>query len=219
MKLKCYCHHFTFQRDPYRYDNLPELPMPPLISVCNIQDLSDKCRLLLCIKDSCLSSDEHLDIESTLKFYLSTEYVRTLLLYKYSCAAHFNGELYGSKNSLHSNFSLVFARPNTINAGSIPGFVTKYIVVDVVLRVDGVLTQKKVYLALINWLSEHEHRQWFCRPIEVWRVFSPSVGPSCFIPMSNILCRGAHFTDVIQFSTHLEQNVTIVVPLDPFCGL
>lgn len=166
-----------------------------------------------------MSSDEHDDIESTLKFYFGAEYVRTLLIYIYSAAAQFNEETYGARHSLHSSSSLVFAKPNTTAPGAIPGFIIKYVVVDVILKLDGTRTQKKVYLALINWLSEHEHRHWFCHPTEVWRVFSPSLGPSCFIPMSNILCRGAHLTEKIQFSRALEENVTIVVPLNPFHGL
>ena len=208
-----------YSKGSLKYDELPELPILINISVSNIEELNDKCRLLPCIKESCLSSDEHGDIESTLKFYFGNEYIRTLLLYKYSCAAQLNGEMYGARQSLHFSSSLVFARPNTTDTGAIPGFVTKYVVVDVFLNVDGTRTQKKVYLAFINWLSEHEYRYWFSHPIEVWRIFSPSLGPSCFIPVSNILCRCAHLTEKIQFSGALEENVTIVVPLNPFHGL
>ena len=45
--------------------------------------------------------------------------------------------MYGARQSLHSSPSLVFARPNTTDTGAIPGFVTKYVVVDAILNVDG----------------------------------------------------------------------------------
>jgi len=114
---------------------------------------------------------------------------------------------------------VVLARQNSTATGIIPGFVMKYIVVDVFLRTNDIQTQQKVYLASIHWLSEHEHRQWFSHPVEVWRVFSPCVGSSCFIPVSNIVCRCAHLTETIQFNRILEENVTIVVPLNHFGGL
>lgn len=116
--------------------------------VSNIEEL---CQLLPYIKESFLSSDEHGDIESTLKFYVSTEYIRTLLLYKYTCAAQLNGEMYGARQSLHSSSSLVFARPNTTDTGTITGFGTKYFVVDAILNVDGTQTQNKLSLiGLVN---------------------------------------------------------------------
>ena len=80
-------------------------------------------------------------------FYFGAEYIRTLLLYKYSCAAQVNGELYGARNSLHSSSSLVFAKPNRTNSNAMPGFVTKYVVTEVFLKINGVETQQKVYLA------------------------------------------------------------------------
>ena len=120
---------------------------------------------------------------------------------------------------LHSSSSLVFARPNSSSIGAKPGFISKYVIVEVFLKMNGIQRQQNVYLASINWLSEHEYRHWFRPPVEVWRVFCPSVGPSCFIPITNILCRCAHLTDSVRFSSILEENVTIVVPLNRFEGL
>lgn len=160
-----------------------------------MEEICTECQLLPLIKESCLSSDEQVDVETTLKYYFGVDCVRTLLLYKYSSAARFNGELYGTRNSFHSSSSLVLARKSSTTTDIIPGFVMKYIVVDVILRFNGVQTQEKVYLAIIHWLSEYEHRQWFCHPVEVWHVLSPCVGSSCFIPVSNILCRCAHLTE------------------------
>lgn len=210
---------FHFSKGSLKQDEMPELPLLMRLSISNVGEISNKCQLLPCIKESCLSSEEQMDVETTLKFYFGADYARTLLLCKYSSAARFNGELYGTRNSFHSSSSLVFARQNSTTADIIPGFVMKYIVVDVFLIINDVQIQQKVYLALIHWLSEHEHRQWFCHPVEVWRVFSPCVGSSCFIPVSNIVCRCAHLTETIRFNRILEEKVTVVVPLNHFGGL
>lgn len=55
--------------------------------------------------------------------------------------------MYGARQSLHSSSSLVLAKPNTTDTGAIPGFVTKYVVVDAILNLDATRTQKKVHLA------------------------------------------------------------------------
>ena len=138
---------FHYSKGSLGHDELLELPMMIQLSISTVEELSNKCRLLPCIKESCFSSDEHMDIESTLKFYFGAEYIRTLLLYKYSCDAQVNGELYGARNSLHSSSSLVFAKPNRTNSNAMPGFVTKYVVAEVFLKINGVETQQKVYLA------------------------------------------------------------------------
>ena len=209
---------FHFSKGSLRYDELPEIPVLTQISICNVEEFSEQCRLLPCVKESCFLSDEHMDIETTLKHYFGSDYVRTLLLHKYSYAAQFNGELYGAKNYVHSSSSLILARTNNTTFKIIPGFVSKYVVVDAFLKINGIQRHQKIYLALINWLSEHEHRHWFPRPVEVWRVFSPCAG-SCFIPVSNILCRCAHLTEVIQFDRVMKESVTITVPLNHFDGL
>ena len=120
--------------------------------------------------------------------------------------------------SLFQKSSLIFVKTNSITFKAIPGFVSKYVVVDAFLKINGIQKQQKIYLALINWLSEHEKRHWFLRPVEVWRVFSPCAG-SCFIPVSNILCRCVHLTEVIQFDRVMTESVTITVPLNHFDDL
>ena len=120
--------------------------------------------------------------------------------------------------SLFQKASLILAKTNSTTFKAIPGFVSKYVVVDAFLKINGIQKQQKIYLALINWLSEHEKRHWFPRPVEVWRVFSPCVG-LCFIPVSNILCRCAHLTEVIQFDRVMTESVTITVPLNHFDDL
>lgn len=146
---------FNFSKGSLRDNELPELPLLTQFSISNVEEFSDKCQLLPCVKECCLSSDEHMDVESTLRFYFGSDYVRTMLLHKYSFAVQFNGQLYGARNSLHSSSSLVLARPNSTTVHAIPGFVSNYIVVDVFLKLNGAQTQQKVYLASIHWLSEH----------------------------------------------------------------
>ena len=77
----------------------------------------------------------------------------------------FNGEMYGSTNSIHSSSSLVYAKPSSNNADSRPCFVSKFIIVTVILNVDGVQKKLKVLLAFVTWLSDHEHRHWFPQPV------------------------------------------------------
>ena len=177
--------------------------------------------MLPSIKESCLSSEEHLDIEATLKTYFGENYIRTLLLYQYSYAVHYDGNLYGSANSLHSSSSLVLANQtnNSTTADAIPGFVQKYITVDVLLRINGEQKQQKVHLALISWFSKHPYKDWFFCPVEVWCSISASVTLSSFIPISDIKCRCAYLVDLIVFNNELQENVTIVVPLNNFDGI
>ena len=68
---------FHFSQGSLTHDELPELPVLAQLSVCNVEEFGNKCRLLPWIKQNCLSSDEHTDIESTLKFYFGASYMRT----------------------------------------------------------------------------------------------------------------------------------------------
>ena len=140
------------------------------------------------------------------------------MLHRHSRAAYFNGDLYGSLNSIHSNAALVYAKTN--NSITTPGFVRKCYMVNVILQVnDGMHKQQLVYLVSINWLKEHEHKHWFGNPVEVWQRFTPPAGPDDFIPMTNLLCRCAHLTNAVKFNDIMEESVTIVVPLNHFAGL
>ena len=198
-----------------QYEEIPEVPLLTTQSVSNVEGLSDHCKL---IREGCLLNNELTDIKCTLKAYFGDCYVRTLLLHKHSRAVRFNGELYGSLNSLHSSSALVCAKPNT---GVItPGFVRKYVGVNIIVQASNE-TQKQqvVYLASINWLSEHEHKHWFGTPVEVWRKFLPCVGPNTFVLVTNIFCRCAHLTEKTVFNQMLEEVVTIVVPLNHFSRL
>lgn len=80
------------------------------------------------------------------------------MLYKYSRAIRINGELYGSLNSLHSSSALVHAKPNNMSTGNlVSGFVRKYIIVHALVGNE----PKPIYLAKIDWLLEHDYKNWW----------------------------------------------------------
>lgn len=212
---------FHCSRGSLKHEELPELPLLTTLSVSNAGNLSDHCQLLPPIKEGCLCKDDFNGIESTLKVCFGNSYVRTLLLHKYSRAVRFSGELYGSLNSIHSSSALVCAKSNTATSIIRPGFVRKYVMVDVILQVsNNIQKQQIVFLASIDWLSEHEQKHWFgtYTPVEVWQNFLADLAPNTFILITNMLCRCAYLTDKIRFNV-AEDPVTIVVPLHQFAGL
>ena len=140
-----------------------------------------------------------------------------MLLHKCSSAIHFNGELYGPLDSLHSSSALVYARPTSSVCDAVPGFVLRFLSINVLLQ--GATKHEKLFIAHIIWLNIHEHKDWLGAHVEVWRKFSQLVCVSAFIPVNDILCRCAHVDHVIRFSDTLEEEVTVVVPLNNFNGL
>ena len=61
---------FHFLKGSVRYDELPEIPVLTQISICNVEEFSEKCRLLPCIKESCFLSDEHYGFRNTFETLL-----------------------------------------------------------------------------------------------------------------------------------------------------
>ena len=53
---------FHYSKGSLGHDELPELPMMIQLSISTVEELSNKCRLLPCSKESCFSSNEHMDI-------------------------------------------------------------------------------------------------------------------------------------------------------------
>lgn len=103
-----------------------------------------------------------------MKTYFKSSYVQTLRVYKYSRAMYFNGDLYGSMNSIHSNSSMIHAKSVEMNT-VIPAFVTRHMIVKVVLQTDNAQeTTKDFFLSRINWLEAHSQKNWFSPPVEVW---------------------------------------------------
>ena len=100
----------------FKYEQLSEL------SLSNPEITDKACKFIPPTKESCLSSDEHRDIETTLKVCFGVSYVCTLMLYKYAKAILLEGHLHGSINSMHHNSCLVHANVT-------PGLVKKYLMV------------------------------------------------------------------------------------------
>lgn len=211
---------FVNSKGSLKHPQIPEMPLLSPLSVSTIEAHCESCRLVPPIKEACLNSDEHRLIENTLRHCFGDIYVRTMLLHKYSRAAYFWGDLYGSVNSIHSNSSMVHAKCTLRNDNG-PCFIKKFVKVVIVLKPTGDSQESTfdLYLVAINWLEEHPQKNWFHPPIEVWRNFLPCSLTESFIPVSNITCRCAYIENMIKFNRVLEEIVTVVVPLHNFYGL
>ena len=213
--------YITKTKGSFRYDHLPEIPYLPVLSLDNLDYVSSIYCLVPPIKEGCLSSEEHRLIEKSLKQCFGATYVKTFLLCTYSKCIKFGGEFYGTYNSIHSTSSMVYAKKPAESQGHFqltPGFVTKYIVVKVLLE----SKTFQVTLAGVNWLTNHEHKHWYAygSPVEVWEVYDASnLTAECFIPVINILCRCAHIRKKVTFSSSVQETVTVIVPLDHFAGI
>ena len=114
-------------------------------------------------------------------------------------------------------------RRGTIEETIRPGFVIKYLKVNIVLNNPSQTTElssgtSPIYLAAVHFLDEHPHKEWFGPPAEVWqKVMSHEV--NAFIPIRDIICRCAYVTRRVQFNPGLEEEITAVVPINYFAGL
>ena len=107
-------------------------------------------------------------VEVVLKFYFGNSYIRTLLTHKHSHAARFSGELVGSLNTVHSSSALIYAKQNKQNTDAAtvaPAFVQKYVTVNDILQCAVEQVHQSIHLAGINWLGEHEYKNWFGSPV------------------------------------------------------
>ena len=208
---------YLHSKGSLKHDKLPELPLVSNLSLSNVVDFSEVCKLLPPVKEGCLDSDEHTCIESTLKACFSSAYKRTLLLYKYSRAIRYGGEIHGSLNSIHSSSSLLQI---SCNGDIKPGFTMKYLKITVIVAPPN--SEDKtidVYLGAVTWLKEHPEKNWFNYPVEVWRKFHTCGHSYAYITVSNIICRRAHTTEVVEFRRGYKEEVTIIVPLNNHFGL
>ena len=216
---------FVNSKGSLKHEQTPELPLLSSLSVSSIKSHCEACKLIPPVKEACLHSDEHRLIENTLQHYFGDAYVKIMLIHKYSRAAYFWGDLYGSVNSIHSNSAMVLAKRSS--GLSVPCFIKKFVKVTIVLletteMLDTCNPQEStfdIYLAAINWLEEHPNKDYFSSPIEVWRKFIPCSTPEDFIPVSCIVCRCAYIEDMIKFNSVLQETVTVVVPIHYFYGL
>ena len=172
------------------------------------------------IKEACLCSEELELIDCTLNMYFGSAYIRTLIQHKVSRGIKLCGTLYGSVNSIHRKSSLVYVKSHSSIHTCAPAFVQKYITVNTLLSTDNDSSSKSVAVTLagINWMLPHENKNWYGAPVEVWRVYQPSIFPDAYIPISNMLCRCAYVTETVMINEVLD-TVTIVVPINNFAGL
>jgi hypothetical protein len=208
-----------YSKGSLKNEELPEMPLLVTLSMSNVGDPVHHCKLIPPIKEGCYTSSELSDVNDMMKVYFSESYVKTFLLHKHSSAIWFHGNLYGSINSLHSSSGLVCAKQNTDVGIAKPGFLRKFYIASVILKMDdSTERQESLFLASIDWLMEHENRAWFGNHVEVWERYLPSIRPD-FIPISNIICRCAHLTNLVEFNQQYGETVTTVIPLNNFSGL
>lgn len=109
--------------------------------------------------------------------------------------------MYGSKDSQSHSSSMVYVRSN-----SKPAFVKKFVCVSVILQQTD--HAHKVYLASVDFLLEHEYKNFYGHPVEVWRKYIPN-SHTCFVPVASIQCRCAFVSHTVKFCTILNEEVTI----------
>ena len=76
-------------------------------------------------------------------------------------------------------------------------------------------------LASINWLLEHENKNYFGGPVQVWRKYLCNTCTSyeAFIPVSKIISRCAYIEKKVKFSQLLEEVVTVLVSINHYAGV
>ena len=161
------------------------------------------CTLLPTLKEGYLNRDCISLIDVAMKARFGEQYSKTSIIYHYSNALSFRGELIGSKGSLHASSSMVLVEKNNIK---VPAVITNCLKVHVSL---GNQTQEE-YLVAVHWLLEHPHKHWFGNGTEVWQALTDSIA-TAYILVSSICCRCAHVTTTINFT--VDEKVTIVIPL------
>lgn len=164
------------------------------------------------IKEGFLNSDELTGIDTALKTLFGDVYVKTLIIHTYSKALLFQGTVFGSKDSQNHSSSMVY-----VGQHSKPAFVKKFLCVSVILQQDEHI--HRLYLANVDWLLEHEYKNFFGYPAEVWCKYTPNYNTFCFIPVVSIQSRCAFVVHSIKFNRLLDEEVTVVIPLDHYCGL
>ena len=149
-----------------RSHELREIPLLQPLSLNNVGH--DACKLLPAVKQNCLQPGEVHCINDLMRIHFEESFVRTLLIYDYSRAAMFNDEVYGSINSQHANSSLVCVRirHNANGQTTRPGFVVKYMKVNVIVKssFQDRETSILVNVAAIHYLDEHPNKEWFGSP-------------------------------------------------------
>ena len=207
-----------YSKGSLQFGELPELPLPSL-SLSSLDIINNFCKFLPPIKEDCFSSDELLQIDGILKSSFGENYVRSLMLYKHSPALHINNIVYGSINSIHSKSALTYAK--NMDENYAPGCIMKYLEVTMMVTKTDIQkpVARKIFMAIVHWLDEHEKKNWYGKPVEVWNSYVTGIGSITPIPVANILCHCAYVMHEIDFNTRITEPVTVVVPINYFNGL
>lgn len=75
-----------------------------------------------------------------------------------------------------------------------------------------------MFLAIVHWLDDHENKNWYGQPAELWSSFMSGIGSITPISVFNILCHCAYLMHEVKFST-ITEPVTVVVPINYLNGL
>ena len=197
-----------------QYEDLPELPIPPL-SITTIDAVSALCKHLPAVRESCFEPDEIDLINQSFRMSFGEAYLRTSMLHEYTSAVRICGILYGSANSIHSSSALVYTRSNS--GRYFPGFVQKYVKAKILLQTSDATMTKQVTLVYVNYLTEHTSKNWYGAPVEVW--CSSCNNQLEYIPITNIICKCSYLSHSVKFNDAPMESVVIVVPLNHFTGL
>ena len=154
-------HPYQCLQGSLKYEQIPELPLKSQLSSENASSYSEYCSLIPPVREGCLQSDEVASIEKTLRSYFGDSLVQILVIHAYSKAVVFRGTLYGSIQCSHANSSLVYVLKDSDPNISHPAFVQKYLSVQVLLNNNSSQQRVTVFLAAINWLIEHDMKNFF----------------------------------------------------------
>ncbi|SMN01766.1 hypothetical protein SPONN_25 [uncultured Candidatus Thioglobus sp.] len=203
-----------------RHDVIPELPLLLPLSPSTCVEYGKLGKLLPPVKEKCLNSEQLSSINSLMRSYFGESFVRTLMFYTNSSRLLFQGVSYGCHNSLAHSSSIIYVETSIDTK---PAVIRNFISVSVLLQAESDIEPNKgnVVLAGVDWLQEHEKRNFFGSPVEVWCKYTVGPGSSChaYVPVVCIKCKCAYLDHVVQFNPLLKEEVTLVVPMNHFTGL
>ena len=205
------------EKGSLKYEVLSELPLLLPLSTSTVNEYGTLVKLLPPVKEKCLNSDEVVCVDSLMRLYFGTAFVKTSMFCTYSSRIKFQGIMYGSCESLTRSSSMVYVE--TFSADAKPAIIRNFVAVSVLLQTSEYPQPHKavVFLACVDWLLEHEEKNFFGSPVEVWQryVCSPGITGNTYIPVVCIKCRCAHVNHAVQFNRTLREEVTIeIISLD-----
>jgi hypothetical protein len=219
--LKDLFHPHRSEKGSLKHEILSELPILQPLSVSTVNEYSTLGKLLPPVKEKCLNSDEVICVNFLMRAHFGTAFVKTAMLCTYSHRLQFQGIMYGCCETLTQSSSMVYVQTPSNDAK--PAIIRCFMAVSVLLQSSGQSQPHKavVFLACVDWLSEHEEKNFFGSPVEVWQryIYCPGTRGNAYIPIVCIKCRCAHVDHAIQFNQTLREEVTIVIPLNHFTGL